>query len=389
MISLEEAQQRILGLARPLEPEILPLSAASGRWAANDIVAKRTQPVRPLSAMDGYAIGAADPGPWTVIGESAAGRPYSGSISPGQTVRIFTGAALPAGSDAVVIQENIARDGEAASNTAGPVQPGQHVRRAGIDFEAGQMLVRAGERLTPARIALSATAGHGTLQVGGRPRVALLATGDELVPPGTDPGDDKLPESNTYMLAALLADYPCDVSLLPIVPDDLEMLVSVIDACDADLLVTMGGASVGDHDLVRPAFERCGAVLDFWKVAMRPGKPVMAGRLGEKLVLGLPGNPVSAYVTALLFARPLIARLAGASDPFVKPEPVRAAAPLRANDSRTDHIRAAMTPEGAVPVGPNDSSLLAGLSASDLLIVRPPDASAVQIGDIVPALRII
>lgn len=389
MISLEEAQARLLALASPLPVETLPLREAIGRWVADDIIARRTQPVRNLSAMDGYAVSSADPGPWRVIGESAAGRPFAGAVGAGETVRIFTGAALPQGTDTVVIQENIVRDADLVRSTAAHPQPGHHVRPAGQDFLAGTVLIRAGERLTPARIALAASGGHGMLAVGRRPRVALLATGDELVPPGSDAGDDRLPESNMHMLAAMFSRLPCDVEMLPIAPDRLDTLVTAITGAECDLLITLGGASVGDHDLVRPALEQCGAQLDFWKVAMRPGKPVMAGRLGQRVVVGLPGNPVSAFVTAMLFAQPLAMRLAGAGDPLPRRESVRLAVDLPANGPRTDHIRARMGAEGAAPVGPNDSSLLVGLAASDLLIVRLPDAPAARTGDLVPAIRII
>jgi molybdopterin molybdotransferase len=265
---------------------------------------------------------------------------------------------------------------------------GQHVRPMGSDFRAGDLLVSNGEHLTPARVALAASGGHGSIAVHQMPRIALIATGDELVPPGNETGDDLLPESNTVMLASMFADLPCDIKVIGIIPDNLSKIMAAIRSADADLLITMGGASVGDHDLVRPALEQCGALLDFWKVAMRPGKPVMAGKLGEMLVIGLPGNPVSAFVTALLFAKPAAAALAGASAPFPKCIPMRLGASIEANGNRTDHLRAKITRDGVVPVGPNDSSAMGGLAAADCVIVRPPNAQPLAIGDDVTVLML-
>lgn len=390
MITLEEAQARLLALVEPLPPVDLPLLDATGYWASADIFSKRTQPVRALSAMDGYAVAADGRTEWTVVGESAAGKPLDREIGSGEAARIFTGAALPVGTDAIVIQENARRDGNSLiiEPTDAPA-PDQHVRAQGSDFLTGDLLIAAGDRLTPARIALAASGGYGALPVRRRPRVALLPTGNELVPPGVDAGTDSLPESNSVMLAAMLRDWPCDVQMLPIAPDRLDTLVDIFGEADCEVLITMGGASVGDHDLVKPALERCGANLDFWKVAMRPGKPVMAGRLGTTLVVGLPGNPVSAFVTAMLFALPAIARLCGARDPLPRREQVRLGAAFPAGGSRTDHVRARMTPEGAIPVGPNDSAGMGGLAGADILVVRPIDAPVAVRGDIAEAIRIV
>lgn len=389
MISVDEAQSRLVALAKPLSVELLPLIEAAGRWAAADIVSGRTQPARALSAMDGYAIAFGSIGPWRVIGESAAGRPFQGTVGVGEAARIFTGAALPSGTDTIIIQENVSRAGDSIRFDQGNAPHiGQHVRLKGSDFQTGDFLVRSGERLTPARLALAASGGHGTVAVRRRPRIALLATGDELVPPGTEAGHDLLPESNTTMIATMFQDIPCDINIIGIIPDDLSKIVAAIRNVDADLLITMGGASVGDHDLVRPALEQCGALLDFWKVAMRPGKPVMAGRLGDMLVLGLPGNPVSAFVTALLFAKPAAAALSGACEALPKYIKLRLATPLPANGNRTDHIRAKLTEEGVAPVGPNDSSAMGGLAAADFLIVRAANATPLAIGDEVSALAL-
>lgn len=384
MILVDVAQNRLLALARPLPVETVSLREATGRWAAEDIVARRTQPARPLSAMDGYAMAGGAPGPWQIIGESAAGRPFSGRVGKGEAVRIFTGAAVPPGADSVVIQENIIRDGATIRTMpADAPESGRHIRQPGSEYRKGDLLIRRGERLNPARIGLAANAGYGQLPVRRRPRIALIATGDELVPPGVEAGDDLLPESNAIMLAGLFRPLPCDINQIGIVPDNLPEIIAAIKAADADILITLGGASVGDHDLVRPALEACGATLDFWKVAMRPGKPVMAGQLGDRIVLGLPGNPVSAFVSALLFAKPVAAALSGASEPLTPKVPARLAEALPANGGRVDHLRARNTAEGVMPIGPNDSAALGGLADADCLIIRPSNAPAAAVGDTV------
>ena len=382
LIPVPEAQQRLIALAADRPVIEAPLREAAGRWAAEDVLARRTQPASDLSAMDGYAIRFADmPGPWTVIGESAAGRPYSGRVEQGQTTRIFTGAALPQGTDTVLVQEEAARD-EATLILAGegPAHRGRNVRRKGLDFTTGDRLIAAGERLTPARIAVAATGGHATLPVRPRVRVAIAATGDELVAPGvTDPS--ALPESNGAMLAAMLADLPVDIIDLGILPDNLERLREAFGQVDADLLVTTGGASVGDHDLVQPALKAAGGSIDFWRIALRPGKPMMAGRLGKAVVLGLPGNPVSAFVTAILFVKPLIAYLAGAADPFPTPIPAMLGEDLPANGPRIDYLRAAMIDGRVHAAAIQDSSMLLTLARSTCLIIRPPHAPPASAGD--------
>lgn len=309
LLPVAEAQTRVLALGRAAAPETLAIADAIGRFAATDIVARRTQPARPLSAMDGYAIRFDDlPGPWDVIGESAAGASFAGNVGEAQATRIFTGAAMPDGTDCVLVQEEATRDGTRLHLSGeGPVRGG-NVRRAGLDFREGELLIATGERITPARAALAAIAGHGTLSVGRRVRVAIAATGDELVPAGQAIRDDQLPETNGLMLGGLLGDLPVDRIDLGILPDRMEALVDAFGAVDCDLLVTTGGASVGDHDLVRPALAAAGGTLDFWRIALRPGKPMLAGTLRDAAVLGLPGNPVSSYITATLFVRPLVAR---------------------------------------------------------------------------------
>jgi molybdopterin molybdotransferase len=383
MISLDEAQARLLALGGLLPIESVDVRDAVGRWAAADIVAKRTQPTRDLSAMDGYAVANSDvPGPWKVIGESAAGNPFRGSVDAAQAVRIFTGAALPAGTNCIIIQEDVVRNEDIISiDPSLAIREHQHLRAAGSDFQAGQIIVPSGALLTPTRIALAIMGGHGTISVRRRVRVAIISTGDELVPPGGDAGDDRLPSSNAIMLAAILRDLPCDVDDMGIIPDNLDQLTAAITAADADIIVTSGGASVGDHDLVRPALLAAGATIDFWKIAMRPGKPLMAGKLGNCICLGLPGNPVSAYVTALLFLKPLIRSISGSLEPV----PTRKAGILRGNlpatGPRTDHVRATISGTFVEPTGPNDSAALVGLTNADALIVRPSNSPAAHDGD--------
>lgn len=388
MIPVAEAQARLFALAPSVDAETALLREAAGRWAARDILALRTQPASDLSAMDGYAIRFADlPGPFTLVGESAAGRPFAGEISTMETARIFTGAAMPAGADTVLVQEEASQEGDLILLTGeGPGAKGKNTRRKGLDFSAGDLLIPQGARLTPARIAVAATGGHGALPVTRRLRVAIVATGDELVAPGTAPTEDALPESNGAMLAALLADLPVEVIDLGILPDRLDVTTAAFAAVDADILVTTGGASVGDHDLVRPALAAAGGSIDFWRIALRPGKPMMAGRLGGAVVLGLPGNPVSAFVTAFLFLRPLIATMAGAPDPFPRTATAILGEDLPANDHRQDYLRAAIRDGHVFAASIQDSSMLLTLARADCLIVRAPHAPALGAGEVVEIL---
>ena len=391
LLPVAEAQARLFALAPRVTAETVPLRAAAGRWSAGDVLALRTQPAATLSAMDGYAIRFADmPGPWRVIGESAAGHAFAGTVSPGEAVRIFTGAALPAGADTVLVQEEARTpddgDDRLLLDGEGPAHRGRNTRAKGLDFTAGDVLIRAGDRLTPARIALAATAGHGTLAVNRRLRVATLATGDELVAPGAPIEGLALPESNGAMLAAMLADLPVEVIDLGILPDRLDALTKAFAAVDADIVVTTGGASVGDHDLVRPALVAAGGSIDFWRIALRPGKPMMAGRLGPAVVLGLPGNPVSAFVTALLFLKPLVAALAGARDPLPRSYAAPLGEPIPANRARTDYLRAEMRDGRVFASTIQDSSMLLTLARAGCLIVRPAHAPAANMGDSVEIL---
>ncbi len=373
MILLEEAQARIFALKAPVEIEHLPLAKAVGRWAAEDVLALRTQPMRDLSAMDGYAVRFADSaGPWTIIGESLAGRRFSGSVGPNEGVRIFTGAIIPDGADTVIMQEDVVRDGDALGLTANPPQKsGKHIRTAGGDFVAGSVVVPLGAPLHARHIALVAMAGHASVSARRRIKVAILSTGDELVPLGEPCADDQIPSSNDIMLAAMLDGMPVDLKILPAVADDLQLLTDQLAALrDYDIIVTTGGASVGDHDLIIPALKAAGGEIDFWKIAMRPGKPVIAGRLNDAVVLGLPGNPVSAFVTAFLLLLPLIRHLSGASDPRPKRLTAKLGVALPANGPRLDHQRAALIDGLLMPAGINDSAMLAALSTSNALIIR-------------------
>ena len=389
LLPVADAQARLFAMAPRVAAERMPLTSAAGRWIAEPVIALRAQPGADLSSMDGYAIRFDDlPGPWRVIGESAAGRAFGGAMERGEAVRIFTGAAMPAGADSVLVQEEAERTGDTLLLAGeGPPRRGMSVRRKGLDFERGAVLIGAGMRLTPAAIALAATGGHGALNVNRRLRIAILATGDELIAPGTASDDPlALPEGNSAMLAAILADLPVDVTVAGIVPDQLDALVAAFSEAQADIIVTTGGASVGDHDLVRPALEAAGGEVDFWRIAIRPGKPMLAGRRGEAIMLGLPGNPVSAFVTATLFLRPLIAAMAGAADPLPRMLRAELVEPLPANDHRQDYLRGMLVDGRVSAAAMQDSSMLATLARATCLIVRPPHAPAAAIGDTVDIL---
>jgi molybdopterin molybdotransferase len=389
LLPVAEAQARLLALATPLEIEKVPLIDAAGRWAAEDVIARRTQPAADLSMMDGYAIRFAGlPGPWRLIGESRAGAGFDGVLEAGDAVRIFTGAPVPRGADAILVQEEATRDGEVIQLSGeGPPRPGSNIRVRGSDFAEGTTLVVRGDLLTPGRIAAAAVGGHGALAVRRKPRIALISTGDELVAPGEPAEGVMLPASNGAMLRAQIGPT-AEVKDAGIVPDRLDALVEAFRTAKADIIVTTGGASVGDHDLVRPALAEAGATLDFWRIAMRPGKPLLAGKLGDAIVLGLPGNPVSAFVTAQLFLLPLIARLGGAHSPIPQTEPATLAAPLPPVGNRDDYVRAVLS-RGRVSALPNqDSGALATLALAEALIVRPAGAPAAAVEEIVDILRI-
>ena len=386
LLAVAEAQARLLASVVPLPPETVALAAAAGRRTTATVAARLTQPPFAASAMDGYAIRWSDrSGPWRVVGEAAAGRGFMGSCGAGEAVRIFTGAPLPAGADNVVVQEDVARDGDALRLTGdGSPREGAHIRPAGLDFAAGETVVAAGTLLSPAYLGLIAAAGHGSVAVHRTPHVILLATGDELVPPGTAPGVDQIVSSNGVMLAALLARVGVKVVDGGIVPDRRDALEAAVRGSGgADLLVTIGGASVGDHDLVVPVLSAMGADIDFWKVALRPGKPMLSGTLGRLRIVGLPGNPVSAFVCAFLFVLPMLRRMGGDPAPLPYLARARLGAPLAANNGRQDYLRARFENGFVTAAARQDSGMLRTLADSNALIVRSPHAAAAETGAMV------
>jgi molybdopterin molybdotransferase len=400
LISVEEALARVLASATaPLGAESIAIEHALGRTLAENIDALRTQPPFANSAMDGYALIAADtvstPARLKVIGESAAGRAFDGVVKPGEAVRIFTGAPMPAGADTVVIQENARREGDALIVDA-PEAPEHNVRTAGLDFRDGEPLLAAGRRLTPRDLALAAAANHARLDVRRRPRVAILATGDELVRPGAARGPAQIVASNNFAVAGVVEATGGEPIDLGIAVDDKQALAeSFVRAAKikADVLVTLGGASVGDYDLVQAALVESGLELGFWRIAMRPGKPLMHGRLGDMKVLGLPGNPVSSTVCAVLFLRPLLLALLGDPNAAAEvSETARLGADVGANDLRQDYLRATLVEEGgawcATPVESQDSSLVKLLAKSQCLIIRKPHAIAAKAGDVCRIIRL-
>ncbi len=390
-MSVAEALARVLEGATPLAAEAAPLAEAHGRVLADDLAALRTQPPANVSAMDGYAARAADvasvPAKLKLIGEVAAGHPFGGRVGAGEAARIFTGGVVPDGADTVVIQENTTRDGDTVTVTTSTGK-GRNVRGEGLDFARGAVLLAKGRRLTGRDLALAAAMNHATAPVHRRPKVAVLATGDELVMPGSDPGVGEIVYSNGYATMALARSEGCEVIDLGIAPDRLaETAAAVRRARDrsADILVTSGGASVGDYDLVQRALASEGLTLSFWKVALRPGRPMMHGRLGAMHVLGLPGNPVSAYVCAVLFLLPLVRRLAGRGDCEPVTESAVLGCDLAANDERADYLRATLASGAdgraiATPFPVQDSSMLAPLAKADCLLIREPHAPAAKAG---------
>ena len=393
-LSVEEARSRMLADAVLLGVETVPLTQALGRTLAQAIDADRDQPPFAASAMDGWAIRRADltaDASFRIAGESAAGRAYRGAVGAGEAVRIFTGAPVPAGADLVVIQENATRDGDTVSFTIDRDPPPGNIRPAGGDFRFGDPLLAEGARLDAWRLSLAAAAGRATLSVARRPRVAILATGDELVPPGATPAADQIFESGSFSLAALVQAWGGEAVRLKAQADDLAAIARAVDDAEADLIVTVGGASVGDHDLVKPALATLGLSLRVETIAVRPGKPTWFGTLGDgRRVLGLPGNPASALVCAELFLRPLLAVLTGA-DPALPISVGALATPLPVNGPREHWMRAARTvdAEGRVVVTPfpdQDSSLIGVFSRADCLVVRAAGAPAADVGDVVRLL---
>lgn len=385
MISVAEALERLFDLVTPLDVEQVPLRAAHGRILARDVAATRTQPPFAASAMDGYALRKAEAEPdamFQVIGEAAAGHGFAGQLGPGQAVRIFTGAPVPEGADWIVIQEDVTRRGDVIT-LGRTLETKSNLRPAGADFMAGDVVV-APRRLGPAEIALLAAMNVATVPVTRQPRIAILATGDELVAPGETPGPDQIIASNSYGLAAQLEQLGAQPRLLPIARDTVASLTTALTlAADADLILTIGGASVGDHDLVARVAADMGMQQSFHKVAMRPGKPLMSGRLQGVPMIGLPGNPVSALVCGTIFVAPVVRLQLGLGAAPAPRSQATLAQPVGANGPREHYMRAQLGPEGLTAFDRQDSSLLSVLARADSLLIRPPHAPASDAGTLV------
>jgi molybdopterin molybdotransferase len=393
MISVDEAVRRITAAFAPTATETVPLKAALGRVLAEDVKARLDQPPSPVSAMDGYAVRASDaasvPTTLRVIGSAPAGHPYDGKLGKGETVRIFTGGFVPDGADAIVIQEDTTSDGDRVT-VREAAKPNRHIRKAGLDFVRGDVLARAGRKLGARDLALLAAGDLPTVPVRRRPRVALAATGDELSPPGSPHKPGGIVASSGYGLSGMIEIWGGEVIDLGILPDNADALATLPErAKGADVIVTMGGASVGDHDLVRSALAPHGFVLDFWKIAMRPGKPLIFGRLNETPLLGLPGNPVSSFVCAILFLRPALATMLGETMNNGL-RTARLVGALHANDVRQDYLRASLAYRDGEwwtePFVVQDSSMQSAFATAGCLIVRAPGAPAAQAGDHVEVL---
>jgi molybdopterin molybdotransferase len=388
MLSVEEARARILGALEPVGAETVALSEAWNRVLAAPVRARLTQPPADVSAMDGYAVRAADAtegASLTVIGAAPAGHPFKGEVGPEQAVRIFTGGVVPAGADAILLQEDARGDG--GSLVVGEtVRPGRWIRRAGLDFREGEELLPAGRRLTARDVGLAAAGNHPWLSVHRAPRIGILATGDEISLPGDPVAPGGIVSSNAHALAALVRTAGGVPLVLPIARDDVSAIATAARAAKGcDLLVTAGGASVGEHDLVQRALGPEGFALDFWKIAMRPGKPLIWGQLGETPLLGLPGNPVSSLVCGIVFLWPAITALAGRPGLVPPLRPALLGAPLAENDRRADYLRATLSADAAgdwvaTPFPAQDSSMLKTMARADALLLRQPHAPALEAG---------
>ena len=399
LMPVTEALSAVLAGAEPLPEEMVALDAAHHRVLARDVAALRTQPPQAMSAMDGYAVRSADASQVAarlkVIGEVAAGRPFDKAVGAGEAVRIFTGGVIPDGADAVIIQEDTVIEGGGITITEAAIS-GRHIRPAGVDFRKGDVLLARGSRLTDRDLSLAAGMNYPELAVHRRPKVAILATGDELVMPGSIPGPGQIVYSNGYALRALARDEGAETVDLGIAADTVEATKEGIRRArdsGADILITTGGASVGDHDLVKQSLEAEGVTMAFWRIAMRPGKPMMHGRLGAMRVIGLPGNPVSSYVCGFLFLVPLIRKLSGRTAIHHARQTALLGRSIAANDLREDYLRARLEVRGdgtlvATPVDHQDSSLLGNLAASRALVIRAPFAPMAAAGSPCDILRL-
>ncbi|WP_395395023.1 molybdopterin molybdotransferase MoeA [Novosphingobium sp. BL-8A] len=388
MLTLEEAQARLLALVAPLPIERVDMEGAIGRYLAEPLLARRTQPAADVSAMDGYAVTAGDlAGPWQVVGESAAGHPYGDVVTPGQAVRISTGALIPAGAEAVILQEDLVRDGRRITLAGDAPSPAdKHVRCRGMDFPEGKEVLPAGTRIGPMQAALGMAAGHKHLPVRRIPQLVAIDSGDELASDPEQCEPHQIPASNGAMLAALARSMPVRVDHIGPVEDRLDALIQAFEsAAEADVIVTSGGASVGDHDLIRPALEAWGAEIDFWRVAIKPGKPILVATRTHgshrQLIIGLPGNPVSSLVTAYHFLLPVLRAMLGAAKPKAMPILTRLGSPLPESGDRREFLRGLWDGENVTAQVLQDSGALASLAASNVLIDRPPHAPPAAIGD--------
>jgi len=399
LMPVADALAAILAGVEPLAEELVALDAAYHRTLARDVAARRTQPPQAMSAMDGYAVRASDASHVNarlkVIGEVAAGRPFDRTLGPGEAARIFTGGVIPDGADAVVIQEDTVVEANTITITEA-ASLGRHIRPAGVDFRERDVLLKAGRRLSDRDLSLAASMNCPELPVRRKPKLALLATSDELVMPGATPGPGQIVYSNGYALRALAKAEGAEVIDLGVAADTLAASTAGIRRAreaHADILVTTGGASVGDHDLVKTALEIEGVNIAFWRIAMRPGKPMLHGRLGAMRVVGVPGNPVSSYVCTMLFVVPLIRALSGASIVHHVRAQAALGGDVAANDLREDYLRARLEERKdgrliATPVSQQDSSLLANLAATQALLIRTPFAPAAKMGALCEILRL-
>lgn len=392
MLTVRDAHARVVAAFEALPAETISVADATGRVLATAPAARLTQPPSDLSAMDGYAVRAADvpaaPTTLKLVGQAPAGGSYDHGLKPGETVRIFTGGPLPMGADAIVIQEDTKADGEKITVLEAP-RPGRHVRKAGLDFASGDTPLNAGRTLTTRDVALAAAMNHPWLSVHRKPRVAILSTGDELVMPGEPVGRNQIVSSSGIAVAALVRGWGGEPMLFDIARDNAALIQSRIAAgAQHDLLITLGGASVGDHDLVQDALKAQGFAMDFWKIAMRPGKPLMFAAKDRARVLGLPGNPVSTMVCALLFMKPAMDRMLGQAGDLVGTVPARLTVDLKMNDQREDYVRSTLSrgADGSLTVTPHpvqDSSMLSVLAASSAFLVRPAHDPARKAGETV------